>query len=155
MFIDYAKIRLRAGNGGAGIVAFHREKYIDKGGPSGGNGGRGGNIIFSTNAQTWNENLVFLDKKSSMKKLQLENNKNYSLKSTFKNGYVLITPYFKKDLVETLNINYNFNDIDQNRKLIKNEAYERKSMKDQMEKKVRRENIIAKASGFTVKAGGF
>ena len=72
------------------------------------------NIIFSTNAQTWNENLVFLDKKSSMKKLQLENNKNYSLKSTFKNGYVLITPYFKKNLVETLNINYNFNDIDQN-----------------------------------------
>tara|TARA_A100000164_G_scaffold60911_1_gene49302 strand:- start:398 stop:817 length:420 start_codon:yes stop_codon:yes gene_type:complete len=72
------------------------------------------NIIFSTNAQTWNENLVFLDKKSSMKKLQLKNNKNYSLKSTFKNGYVLITPYFKKDLVETLNINYNFNDIDQN-----------------------------------------
>ena len=72
------------------------------------------NIIFSTNAQTWNENLIFLDKKSSMKKLQLENNKHYSLKSTFKNGYVLITPYFKKDLVETLNINYNFNDIDQN-----------------------------------------
>ena len=72
------------------------------------------NIIFSTNAQTWNENLIFLDKKSSMKKLQLENNKNYSLKSTFKNGYVLITPYFKKDLVETLNINYYFNDIDQN-----------------------------------------
>ena len=72
------------------------------------------NIIFSTNAQTWNENLVFLDKKLNMKKLQLENNKNYSLKSTFKNGYVLITPYFKKDLVDTLNINYNFNDIDQN-----------------------------------------
>ena len=72
------------------------------------------NIIFSTNAQTWNENLIFLDKKSSMKKLQLENNKNYSLKSTFKNGYVLITPYFNKDLVDTLNINYYFNDIDQN-----------------------------------------
>ena len=72
------------------------------------------NIIFSTNAQTWNENLVFLDKKSSMKKLQLENYNNYSLKSTFNNGYVLITPYFKKDLVETLKINYNFNDINQN-----------------------------------------
>ena len=71
-------------------------------------------IIFSSSAQAWNQNLVFLDKKSSMKKLQLENNKNYSLKSIFKNGYVLITPYFKKDLVETLNINYNFNDIDQN-----------------------------------------
>ena len=71
-------------------------------------------IIFFFFFQTWNENLLFLDKKSSMKKLQLENNLNYSLKSTFNNGYVLITPYFKKDLVETLNINYNFNDIDQN-----------------------------------------
>ena len=46
MFIDYAKIELQAGNGGKGAVAFHREKYIDKGGPSGGDGGRGGNIVF-------------------------------------------------------------------------------------------------------------
>ena len=71
-------------------------------------------IIFSTSAQSWNETVIFLDKKSSMKKLQLENYNNYSLKSTFNNGYVLITPYFKKDLVETLKINYNFNDINQN-----------------------------------------
>ena len=49
MFIDYAKIDLQAGNGGNGAVAFHREKYIDKGGPSGGDGGRGGNIVFQTN----------------------------------------------------------------------------------------------------------
>jgi len=49
MFIDYAKIELQAGDGGNGAVAFHREKYIDKGGPSGGDGGRGGNIIFQTN----------------------------------------------------------------------------------------------------------
>ncbi len=49
MFIDYAKIKLQAGNGGKGSIAFHREKYIDKGGPSGGDGGRGGNIIFKTN----------------------------------------------------------------------------------------------------------
>ena len=72
-------------------------------------------IIFSTSAQSWNETVVLLDKKSSMKKLQLENHNNYSLKSIFKNGYVLITPYFEKDLVETLNINYYFNNIDQNR----------------------------------------
>ena len=71
-------------------------------------------IIFSSSSKTWNQNLVFLDKKSSMKKLQLEKYNNYSLKSTFNNGYVLITPYFKKDLVETLKINYNFNDINQN-----------------------------------------
>ena len=68
-------------------------------------------IIFSTDAKTWNQNLVFLDKKLSMKKLQLHNNSNYSLKTTFSNGYVVITPYFKLDLVESLNINYYFNSI--------------------------------------------
>ena len=45
MFIDYAKIELVAGNGGNGAIAFRREKYIPKGGPSGGNGGNGGSII--------------------------------------------------------------------------------------------------------------
>ena len=68
-------------------------------------------IIFSTDAKTWNQNLVFLDKKLSMKKLQLDNNSNYSLKTTSSNGYVVITPYFKLDLVESLNINYYFNFI--------------------------------------------
>lgn len=68
-------------------------------------------IIFSTDAKTWNQNLVFLDKKLSMKKLQLYDNSNYSLKTTFSNGYVVITPYFKLDLVESLNINYYFNSI--------------------------------------------
>ena len=68
-------------------------------------------IIFSTDAKTWNQNLVFLDKKLSMKKLQLDNNSNYSLKTTSSNGYVVITPYFKLDLVESLNINYYFNSI--------------------------------------------
>jgi len=66
-------------------------------------------IIFSTDAKTWNQNLVFLDKKLSMKKVQLENNNNYSLKTTFSNGYVVITPYFELDIVESLNINYYFN----------------------------------------------
>jgi GTP-binding protein len=45
MFIDEIKIYARAGHGGKGCVAFHREAYIPKGGPSGGNGGRGGNVI--------------------------------------------------------------------------------------------------------------
>jgi len=71
-------------------------------------------IIFSTDAKTWNQNLVFLDKKLSMKKLQLENNSNYSLKTTFSDGYVVITPYFKLDLVESLNINYYFNSMNKN-----------------------------------------
>src|SRR5437588_11903190 len=45
MFIDEIKIYARAGHGGKGCIAFHREAYITKGGPSGGNGGRGGDVI--------------------------------------------------------------------------------------------------------------
>ena len=52
-FIDYVKIYTRSGNGGAGAVHFRREKYIPKGGPDGGNGGRGGHIIIKGNRQLW------------------------------------------------------------------------------------------------------
>ena len=46
MFVDIANIHLKAGNGGNGAVSFHREKYVAEGGPDGGDGGRGGDIIF-------------------------------------------------------------------------------------------------------------
>ena len=52
-FIDYVKIFVRSGNGGNGSVHFRREKYIPKGGPDGGDGGRGGNIILRGNKQLW------------------------------------------------------------------------------------------------------
>ena len=54
MFVDVAKIFIKAGDGGDGAVAFHREKYVASGGPDGGDGGRGGNIVFlaDTNIST-------------------------------------------------------------------------------------------------------
>lgn len=52
-FVDYVKIHCRSGDGGAGSVHFRREKFIPKGGPDGGDGGRGGHIIIKGNAQLW------------------------------------------------------------------------------------------------------
>lgn len=48
-FIDESKIYIKAGDGGPGAVSFHHEKFIERGGPDGGNGGRGGSIIFRVN----------------------------------------------------------------------------------------------------------
>jgi GTP-binding protein len=47
MFVDKAKIYIKAGDGGAGAVSFHREKYVNAGGPDGGDGGRGGDVVFA------------------------------------------------------------------------------------------------------------
>jgi len=49
MFIDEITIKVIAGRGGDGCTSFHHEKYIEKGGPDGGNGGKGGDIIFEAN----------------------------------------------------------------------------------------------------------
>jgi GTPase len=52
-FIDYVKFNSRSGHGGAGCLHFHREKFVQKGGPDGGDGGRGGSIILRGNSQLW------------------------------------------------------------------------------------------------------
>ena len=52
-FIDYVKIMCRSGNGGAGSAHLHRAKYIPKGGPDGGDGGRGGHIYLKGNSNLW------------------------------------------------------------------------------------------------------
>jgi GTP-binding protein len=75
MFVDEIKIYARAGHGGKGCVAFQREKYRPKGGPSGGNGGRGGDVILEANhdlnnliAQYYQPRLLAQDGKAGMGK---------------------------------------------------------------------------------------
>lgn len=71
MFVDIAKIHLKAGNGGNGAVSFHREKYVAAGGPDGGDGGRGGNIVFCID-----DNLSTLADFRYKKKYCAENGEN-------------------------------------------------------------------------------
>ena len=52
-FIDYVKINCRSGKGGAGSAHFHRAKFVSKGGPDGGDGGRGGHIILRGSSNMW------------------------------------------------------------------------------------------------------
>lgn len=52
-FVDYIKMHAESGNGGRGSMHLHREKYIDKGGPDGGDGGRGGHVIVRANTNMW------------------------------------------------------------------------------------------------------
>ena len=52
-FVDYVKIFCRSGKGGGGSMHFHRAKYVPKGGPDGGDGGKGGDVIMRGNAQLW------------------------------------------------------------------------------------------------------
>ena len=71
MFVDIAKIQIKAGNGGDGAVAFHREKYVASGGPAGGDGGRGGNIVFQVD-----DNLSTLADFRYKRKYKAENGQN-------------------------------------------------------------------------------
>ena len=58
MFVDRVKVFVQAGNGGRGSVSFRREKFVPKGGPDGGDGGRGGNVILQADRHV--DNLVNL-----------------------------------------------------------------------------------------------
>ena len=86
MFVDYAKIKLKAGNGGTGAVAFHREKYVAAGGPDGGDGGRGGDILFQAD-----DNLSTLADFRYKRKYNAQNGEDgRGRKCTGKNGENLV-----------------------------------------------------------------
>lgn len=53
MFVDYAKVKVKSGKGGDGVVAFRREKHVPKGGPAGGHGGRGGDVFVRADPSLW------------------------------------------------------------------------------------------------------
>ncbi|MFN8376726.1 MAG: GTPase ObgE [Anaerolineae bacterium] len=65
MFFDEAKIYIQSGNGGDGIVTFRREKYIPRGGPNGGDGGRGGDVVFTVNPK--HRTLIHFKRKAHFK----------------------------------------------------------------------------------------
>lgn len=91
MFVDIAEITIRSGKGGDGAVSFHRDKYTSTGGPDGGNGGRGGSIIFIAD-----NNLSTLSNFRYKKKFFAQNGQNGSSgKRTGKKGDDLIikVPY--------------------------------------------------------------
>ena len=73
MFIDTAKIKIKAGDGGHGAVSFHREKYVASGGPDGGDGGRGGNVVLKVD-----DNLSTLADFRYKRKYVAENGQNGS-----------------------------------------------------------------------------
>lgn len=86
MFIDYAEIKVKAGDGGSGQVSFRREKYVPKGGPSGGDGGNGGNVIIEAH-----RNLHTL--------LDFRYKKNYAAQNGEKGGSALKDGKRGKDVI--------------------------------------------------------
>src|SRR4029453_3754447 len=61
MFVDRIKVFAQAGNGGRGSVSFRREKFVPKGGPDGGDGGRGGDVVLRADPHTDNLSALFYE----------------------------------------------------------------------------------------------
>lgn len=101
-FIDEAKIYLKAGDGGDGAVSFHREKYVDNGGPDGGDGGRGGSIIFQSNSNI--NTLINFRYKQHFKAENGENGKGSNRSGKSKPHLILQVPVGTQILCENADI---------------------------------------------------
>ncbi len=99
MFVDKAKITIKAGDGGDGAVSFHREKYVAAGGPDGGDGGKGGNIVFQVD-----DNFSTLIDFRYKKKYKAEKGENGSTKNcTGRNAADLVIKVPRGTLVKDAN----------------------------------------------------
>jgi len=99
MFVDIAKVFIKAGNGGNGAVSFHREKYVAAGGPDGGDGGKGGNVVMVADS-----NLSTLADFRYKRKYVAENGENGGTKRcSGKKGKDLVIAVPKGTLVKDAN----------------------------------------------------
>ena len=99
MFVDYTKIKVKAGDGGNGAMTFHREKYVDNGGPDGGDGGNGGSIIFKVD--TGMNTLINF---SYNKKIEAKNGENGAKKNcTGRSAENIVVKVPKGTVVRDLN----------------------------------------------------
>lgn len=114
MFVDVAKIKIKAGNGGNGAVSFHREKYVAAGGPDGGDGGKGGDIVFVAD-----NNLSTLADFRYKRKYVAQNGENgKSGRSSGKSAQDLIIRVPKGTIVKELNTGKIMADISTDKEVI-------------------------------------
>ena len=114
MFIDYAQIEVQSGSGGDGAVTFRREKYVPKGGPSGGDGGDGGNVIVKASANLH----TLLDFRYKKKYIAPNGDKGGSSLKDGKNGSDVIIKVPMGTIIKDAETNKILFDLDENEKEI-------------------------------------
>ncbi|NJN99100.1 MAG: GTPase ObgE, partial [Anaerolineales bacterium] len=90
MLFDEAKIYLKAGDGGDGVVAFRREKYVPRGGPAGGHGGKGGDVILEADPHL--NTLIHFKKRSHFKAERGEHGAGKNMTGAMGEDIVIMVP---------------------------------------------------------------
>lgn len=116
-FIDESKIYLKSGDGGNGAVSFRREKYIDKGGPDGGDGGRGGSIVFVSNPHI--NTLLHFRYKQHFKAKNGENGKGRNMTGKSSPNMILEVPVGTQIFSDSGNLLHDFTKANEEVTLLK------------------------------------